>query len=262
MYLSKILAYSMRTQGLLLTHVLTLYTDNCIYTPSAPNEHTQLWNKSENWTDKYRQRILFSRLKHGYEVATGFKVAREEVLSALEHFQSSGDDIIPIQKQIEKDLKSVRTALLDIQRLYSEIAASITTSVAARTVLNKQKIQGKLFATLGSFSCPVDSTDTRRDFFHNLFPGPRRYPVLSLGDQRGFEPLRERLLRLLAQFVTDCAKSADNHHTNQTMILPPSSSSSSLSSSAAGAVSSLIIIVTITITIIINIIISTQQTMI
>ncbi len=106
------------------------------------NDQTTLLESinSESWLKKYQRRILFSRIKHGYEVATGFKVAREEVLMAMKHLQrGEGDNFSEISKGIEKDLKAVRTALLDVQRIYSEIAASITTVVAARTVLNRQR---------------------------------------------------------------------------------------------------------------------------
>ena len=95
---------------------------------------------ADGWFKRYQRRILFSQLKHGYEVATGFKVAREEVLLATEHLERDGNPYEEIKKGIEKDLKGVRTALLDVQRLYSEIAASITTVVAARTVLNRQRM--------------------------------------------------------------------------------------------------------------------------
>lgn len=95
--------------------------------------------QTDSLMQRYRRRILFLQLKHGYEVAAGFKVAREEVLIALKNLQRDGSHFLDIKKSIEKDLKDVRTALLDVQRLYSEIAASITTVVASRTVLNKQR---------------------------------------------------------------------------------------------------------------------------
>jgi hypothetical protein len=103
------------------------------------NENTTFLG-ADTWFKRYQRRILFSQLKHGYEVATGFKVAREEVLMSIKHLQREGNPFNEITEGIEKDLKAVRTALLDIQRLYSEIAASITTVVAARTVLNRQRL--------------------------------------------------------------------------------------------------------------------------
>eukprot|EP00957_Ditylum_brightwellii_P212353 15367198-Ditylum_brightwellii.AAC.2 len=105
----------------------------------ALKEPSSLWSKTENWTKKYKQRALFSQLKHGYEIAIGFKVAREEVLGAFKLIQSTQHNYAAIRRGLEKDVKDVRTALLDTQRLYSEIAASITTYVAARTLLNKQR---------------------------------------------------------------------------------------------------------------------------
>jgi len=95
---------------------------------------------TESWFKQYQRRVLFSQLKYGYEVATGFKVAREEVLMTIKHLQREGNQFKKITEGIERDLKGVRTALLDVQRLYSEIAASITTVVAARTVLNRQRL--------------------------------------------------------------------------------------------------------------------------
>ena len=53
--------------------------------------------------------------------------------------RNNDNDIMLIKDSIERDLKKVRRALLDVQRLYSEISASITTAVAARTVLNRQR---------------------------------------------------------------------------------------------------------------------------
>ena len=66
-------------------------------------------------------------------------MAREEALLAIEHIQTQGDDLQLIRRCIEGDIKEVHGALLDVQRLYHEIAASITTSIVARTVLNKQR---------------------------------------------------------------------------------------------------------------------------
>ena len=114
---------------------------------SVMNEPTSLWSKTESRVKNIRRRILFSQLKHGYEVANGFKIAREEVLIAfIGLMHSPNQHFTDIRRGIEKDLKDVRTALLDMQRLYSEIAASITTSIAARTVLNRQrKFTNQLF---------------------------------------------------------------------------------------------------------------------
>lgn len=96
--------------------------------------------ESDSLFHRYRRRVLFMQLKHGYEVATGFKVAREEALLVLDHLQRDGNNsLCLIRGGIEMDLKNVRGALLDVQRLYSEIAASITTVVASRTVLNRQR---------------------------------------------------------------------------------------------------------------------------
>ena len=104
------------------------------------SEPTSFWSKAEGFVKKIEQRILFSRLKHGYEVANGFKIAREEVLVAFTDLMySPSEQFRDIRKGIEKDLKKVRATLLDMERLYSEIASSITTSIAARTVLNKQR---------------------------------------------------------------------------------------------------------------------------
>jgi len=104
------------------------------------NEPATLLTATESWLQRYQRRILFSQLKHGYEIASGFKVAREEVLLALKHIQTDGNHLDTIRESVERDLKQVRTALLDVQRLYNEIAASITTAVAARTVLNRQRM--------------------------------------------------------------------------------------------------------------------------
>lgn len=104
------------------------------------NEQNSLIS-TDGWFKRYQRRALFSQLKHGYEVATGFKVAREEVLQAMGQLQRDENQFDLIKKGIEKDIKGVRTALLDVQRLYSEIAASITTVVAARTVLNRQRVK-------------------------------------------------------------------------------------------------------------------------
>lgn len=59
---------------------------------------------------------------------------------AMRHLNGEGDSLDEIVHGIERDLKNVRGTLLDVQRLYSEIAASITTVVASRTVLNKQRL--------------------------------------------------------------------------------------------------------------------------
>ena len=67
-------------------------------------------------------------------------MAREEVLLAMKHIQNDGNDLRGILECVERDLKNVHSALLDVQRLYSEIAASITTTLAARIVLNKQRL--------------------------------------------------------------------------------------------------------------------------
>jgi len=88
----------------------------------------------------YRRRVLFNQLKNGYEIASGFKVAREEVMMAMKHIQNDGNDLRGILEIVERDLKDVHSALLDVQRIYNEIAASITTSLAARIVLNKQRL--------------------------------------------------------------------------------------------------------------------------
>jgi len=106
---------------------------------AAMNEPTSLWDKTESWAKKYKRRVLFSQLKHGYEIATGFKVAREEVLAAFKHIESMTQGSLAIRRSVEKDLNDVRSTLMDMQRLYSEIAASITTSIATRTILNKQR---------------------------------------------------------------------------------------------------------------------------
>lgn len=106
---------------------------------AAMNEPASLWDKTESWAKKYKRRVLFSQLKHGYEIATGFKVAREEVLAAFKHIESMTQGSMGIRRSVEKDLKDVRSTLMDMQRLYSEIAASITTSIATRTILNKQR---------------------------------------------------------------------------------------------------------------------------
>lgn len=103
------------------------------------SETTTLLAKSESFTKRYQRRILFSRLKHGFEIASAFKIAREEVLLAIKHIQTNGIHLHYICQRIEEDINHVRTSLLDTQRLYNEIAASITTSMAARTVLNKQR---------------------------------------------------------------------------------------------------------------------------
>ncbi len=104
------------------------------------NEPTTLLEK-ETVFKRYQRRLIFNQLKFGFEVATGFKVAREEVLAAMVKLQNEENhlDFENIRRNVKADLKNVRTSLLDVQRLYVEIAASITTSLAARTVLNKQR---------------------------------------------------------------------------------------------------------------------------
>jgi len=103
------------------------------------NEPTSLWEKTESYAKKYQRKLLYLQLKHGYEIAIAFKVAREEALLAIEHIRCNESYIGSIEQGILKDLKEVRTAILDVQRLYGEISASITTALAARTVLNKQR---------------------------------------------------------------------------------------------------------------------------
>lgn len=105
----------------------------------AINDTKSLWGKSESFAKKYKRRILYSQLQHGYDVACGFKIAREEALDLLSSLLGSANRFRPIRDGIEGDLKKVRNSLIDMQRLYSEIAASITTTTAARTVLNKQR---------------------------------------------------------------------------------------------------------------------------
>jgi hypothetical protein len=95
--------------------------------------------ETNGWVKMYQKRFLFSQLKNGYEIASAFKVAREEALLAIKHIESKGNILKSICRCIEDDIKEVHSALLDVQRLYNEIAASITTSLAARTVLNKQR---------------------------------------------------------------------------------------------------------------------------
>lgn len=104
----------------------------------AMDEQTTLLS-ADGFIKKFQRRMLYSQLRHGYEVATGFKVAREEVLSSLSNIETDQDALTTIRSSIELDLKKVRSALLDVQRIYSEIAASITTTVAARMVLNRQR---------------------------------------------------------------------------------------------------------------------------
>lgn len=82
---------------------------------------------------------MYNQLQHGYDVASGFKIAREEALDLLSGLLGSATRFQAIRDEIEEDLKGVRSSLLDMQRLYSEIASSITTAIAARTVLNKQR---------------------------------------------------------------------------------------------------------------------------
>ena len=106
---------------------------------AAMNETSTLLTKSESLLKRYQRKVLFSQLKHGFEIASAFRIAREEVLPAIKHIQTEGNHLQGIRQHIEQDLEKVRTALLDVQRLYNEIAASITTSLAARTVLNKQR---------------------------------------------------------------------------------------------------------------------------
>lgn len=82
------------------------------------NNPTSLWEHSDTLIKKYHRRVLFSFMKNGYEIITGFKVAREEVLAALNHFESSGKYLVEIEGKIQKDLKEARSTLLDVQRLY------------------------------------------------------------------------------------------------------------------------------------------------
>ncbi|GMI19309.1 hypothetical protein TeGR_g7785, partial [Tetraparma gracilis] len=105
----------------------------------ATNDTKSLWDKSEGFAKSYKRRILYSQLQHGYDVASGFKIAREEALDLMSGLLGSATRFRHIRDGIEKDMKSVRSSLLDMQRLYSEIASSITTGIAARTVLNKQR---------------------------------------------------------------------------------------------------------------------------
>jgi sodium/hydrogen exchanger 10/11 len=105
----------------------------------AVSDTKSLWDKSEGMAKNYKRRILYNQLQHGYDVASGFKIAREEALDLLSGLLGSATRFQAIRDEIEEDLKSVRSSLLDMQRLYSEIASSITTGIAARTVLNKQR---------------------------------------------------------------------------------------------------------------------------
>ncbi|GMH48850.1 hypothetical protein TL16_g00390 [Triparma laevis f. inornata] len=105
----------------------------------AVNDTKSLWDKSEGIAKNYKRRILYNQLQHGYDVASGFKIAREEALDLLSGLLGSATRFQAIRDEIEEDLKGVRSSLLDMQRLYSEIASSITTAIAARTVLNKQR---------------------------------------------------------------------------------------------------------------------------
>jgi cAMP-binding proteins - catabolite gene activator and regulatory subunit of cAMP-dependent protein kinases len=105
----------------------------------AIHEPSTLLETTNDWIKRYQKRFLFSQLKNGYEVASAFKVAREEALLAIKHIESKNEVLQSICSCIEDDIKEVHGALLDVQRLYNEIAASITTSLAARTVLNKQR---------------------------------------------------------------------------------------------------------------------------
>ena len=88
---------------------------------------------------RYQRRVLFNQLQNGYEVANAFKHAREEALSGLRRFESNALYMGEIRKSLEKDIRSVRSSLLELIRLYPEIASSITTAIAARTVLNCQR---------------------------------------------------------------------------------------------------------------------------
>ena len=106
---------------------------------AAASDTKSLWDKTEGFAKNYRRRILYSQLQHGYDVTSGFKIAREEALDLMSGLLGSATRFRQIRDAIEKDLKSVRSSLLDMQRLYSEIASSITTGIAARTVLNKQR---------------------------------------------------------------------------------------------------------------------------
>ena len=90
---------------------------------------------------RYQRRVLYSQLQHGYEVANAFKIAREEALSGLRRIESNALGMDEIRKSLEKDIRSVRSSLLELLRLYPEVASSITTAVAARTVLNCQRQQ-------------------------------------------------------------------------------------------------------------------------
>jgi len=105
----------------------------------AVSDTKSLWDKSEGIAKNYKRRILYNQLQQGYDVASGFKIAREEALDLLSGLLGSATRFQTIRAEIEEDLKSVRSSLLDMQRLYSEIASSITTGIAARTVLNKQR---------------------------------------------------------------------------------------------------------------------------
>ena len=88
---------------------------------------------------RYQRRGLYNQLRAGYEVSVAFKLAREEALAGLRHFEAHASEIDGIRRSLEKDIRDVRSSLLDLVRLYPEVASSITTSVGARTVLNRQR---------------------------------------------------------------------------------------------------------------------------
>lgn len=72
------------------------------YCIAATDDPTSIWEKTGSWGGRFLKRIQFSQMKHGYEIATGFKVARGEVAI---HIQTSGTHMSAVRDSVENDLK-------------------------------------------------------------------------------------------------------------------------------------------------------------
>eukprot|EP00636_Phaeomonas_parva_P016734 CAMPEP_0118861900 /NCGR_PEP_ID=MMETSP1163-20130328/7276_1 /TAXON_ID=124430 /ORGANISM="Phaeomonas parva, Strain CCMP2877" /LENGTH=1346 /DNA_ID=CAMNT_0006795747 /DNA_START=269 /DNA_END=4309 /DNA_ORIENTATION=+ len=112
-------------------------------------DDASLFDSAKTLHVKIQRKFMYHHLQFGYDVASGFMVAREEAQHVLHDFLTKpstkdGKEVpnkfYNIAHQLEEDISKVRHNLFDMQRLYSEISSSITTAVAARTVLNAQRV--------------------------------------------------------------------------------------------------------------------------
>ena len=112
-------------------------------------EEETLFDSAKGITRRIRRHLMYHHLQFGYDVASGFMVAREEAIHVLHDFlakpsvrdgQEVPNKFASIARRLEDDVAAVRHNIFDMQRLYSEISSSITTAVAARTVLNAQRV--------------------------------------------------------------------------------------------------------------------------